>query len=253
MRSNMKSVIKKLLESVMKQKTYFDGVLIPAKHIRLCGDAFKDDEYFLNSARNEADRLTNFLNLSKDSRVLDIGCGPGRLPIGILSRLGSIKLYQGIDVDKRSINWCNRYITRGNPNFNFLWIDVENTRYNPSGENFSEKFELPFEDHSFDIIYLYSVFSHMISTHIMIYLQEFKRLLSQEGKIFLTAFVEENVPNMNINPPGYRRKNWKGPLHCVRYNKDYFNSMLYEYGFVLDKFDYEVETQGQSAIYLSHK
>ena len=59
--------------------------------------------------------------------------------------------------------------------------------------------------------------------------------------------------NMNINPPGYRRKNCKGPLQCVRYNKDYFNSVLFENGFVLDKYNYEIETQGQSTIYLSHK
>jgi len=51
-----------------------------------------------------------------------------------------------------------------------LWIDVENTRYNPEGEKFSEKFKLPFDDHSFDIIYLYSVFSHMTDQDIIIYL-----------------------------------------------------------------------------------
>ena len=58
---------------------------------------------------------------------------------------------------------------------------------------------------------------------------------------------------MNINPSGYRRKNCEGPLQCARHYKDYFNSTLFEYGFVLDKFDYEVENQGKSVINLSHK
>ena len=51
----MKSVVIKTLEALKKQKTYFDGTLIPAKHLRLCGDDFKSDEYFFNSARKEAD------------------------------------------------------------------------------------------------------------------------------------------------------------------------------------------------------
>lgn len=58
---------------------------------------------------------------------------------------------------------------------------------------------------------------------------------------------------MNINSPGYRRKNWKGSLKCVGYNNNCFNSRLFEYGLVLDKFNYEVDTQGKSVINLSHK
>jgi ubiquinone/menaquinone biosynthesis C-methylase UbiE len=249
----MKAFVRNALNAIKKQQTIFDGSVIPARHLRLCGDDFKDDAYFLNSARKEADRLIEWCGLSKDSRLLDVGCGPGRLPIGIISRIETIENYQGIDVDKRVIDWCSQYISSDHSNFHFLRVDVENTRYNPEGEKFSNQFKLPFDDQAFDIIYLYSVFSHMTDQDVELYLREFKRLLSPEGKIFLTAFIEGKVPDMSINPPDYRRKKWKGPLHCVRFEKNYFNSILSRTGFVIDKFVYEAETHGQSALYLAHK
>jgi hypothetical protein len=88
--------------------------------------------------------------------------------------------------------------------------------------------------------------------NIKLYLNEFRRLLEPSGKIFLTAFVEENVPDMEINPPNYKMT-WSGPLHCVRYNKEFFESIFLNYNFNIDKFEYGNETNGQSAFYLSYK
>ena len=112
------------------------------------------------------------------------------------------------------------------------------------------EFPLPFNNREFDIIYLYSIFSHMTTEDVTAYLNEFKRLLAPSGKIFLTAFIEQNVQPMTINPPDYRR-NWQGPLHCVRYDKNFFISLLGENGFKIDRFDYEKETDGQSGLYIS--
>jgi hypothetical protein len=91
----------------------------------------------------------------------------------------------------------------------------------------------------------------MVIEDIKIYLKEFNRLLSKNGKIFLTAFIEEDVPEMSINPEGYRRPSWKGELHCVRYNNSFFENILAENGFKIKRFEYEKIVHGQSAIYLS--
>ena len=61
-------------------------------------------------------------------------------------------------------------------------------------------FQIPISDRQFDIIYLFSVFSHMTSDEVQLYMGEFQRLLAPSGKMFLTAFVEEAVPDMTINP-----------------------------------------------------
>ena len=228
---------------------YGDAVL-PLLRMRTGGDEFKDDAYYLASARGEADRLIERCGLTSASRVLDVGCGPGRLPNGILARLGAIENYTGVDVSKPYVRWCRRYLGSQAPGFDFVHLDVQNPRYNTGGRSLGAEFQFPFPDASFDIIYLYSVFSHMVQEEMQIYLKDFSRILAPSGRMFITGFFEEGVEPMTVNPADYRMS-WKGPLHCVRYNVDHFRCMLAEHGFSIDRFDYEQETDGQSGVYIS--
>jgi ubiquinone/menaquinone biosynthesis C-methylase UbiE len=224
--------------------------VLPAKHLRFGGKEFKDDDFFLASARSEGRRLVQHCGLDLASGVLDVGCGVGRLPIGILDEVGDIRAYRGIDVSSRSIRWCQRHIQDVHPSFQFKLIDVKNRCYNPSGSPLSSSFSLPFEDASFDVIYLYSVFSHMMPDDIAIYLAEFKRLLARQGTVFLTSFLEEGVPDVVENPQNYRTQ-WNGPLHCVRLNLYFFSELARSAGFRIADLGYAKETDGQSAVYLS--
>jgi len=83
-------------------------------------------------------------------------------------------------------------------------------------------------------------------------LRDFRRLLASNGRLFFTSFAEEGVPDLSINPKGYRRE-WSGPLHCVRYRRGFLESLLESSGFKVDRFDYETETDGQSAFACSLK
>ena len=245
----VKEIVYKLIIKSPMSYLNFNNIVLPAKYLRYCGNKFKDNKFFLSSAFKEANRLVKHFGLNINSCVLDVGCGVGRLPIGIFNQIGEIKKYIGIDVSARAIRWCQNYLNRKHPNFRFKYINIENQRYNPHGKKIDKKFSLPFDDSEFDIIYLYSVFSHMTIVDIKLYLKEFRRLLEPSGKIFLTAFVEDGVPNMNINPTDYKMM-WDGPLHCVRYEKKYFESVLKDYNFKIGKFEYGTETDGQSAFYI---
>ena len=248
--TRIKNIKDKLLDSMVGKYVLFDNTKLPPKHLRFCGKEFRDDDYFLTSAESEARRLANFCNLSSASRVLDVGCGPGRLPIGILRLIGEVEKYRGVDVDRRVINWCRNHITKGHRGFQFVHINVRNARYNPKGNRLLKGFKLPFRDGEFDIIYLFSVFSHMIIDELEIYVSEFCRMLDPGGKLFLTGFFEKNVPTMVANPNGYRGK-WRGELHCVRYNIDFFKDLLHRNGFAVERFDHGTEVDGQSSIYAS--
>ncbi|MCP4633038.1 MAG: class I SAM-dependent methyltransferase [candidate division Zixibacteria bacterium] len=228
----------------------YKNSILPPKQFRFCGDEFQNDQYYLTSASKEAQRLIDNFGLTKDSKVLDVGCGMGRLATGIINVLGDINCYNGIDVSPIAVEWCRLFIGKGHPNFDFVHLNFSNERYNPGGRTIEEKFRFPFEDDSYDIIYLYSVFSHMNKEDVAVYLKEFHRVLKPSGKIFLTGFVEEGVPDMTENPEGYRMK-WSGPLHCVRFDKKYFENLLTVNKFSMDKFDYENETDGQSGVYLT--
>ncbi len=227
-----------------------EGVVLPAKHLRLGGAEFKDDAFFLASGRLEVKRLAEKCGLTPQSRILDVGCGVGRLAIGMLSSMAPPAGYWGLDVDVRSLNWCRRHIAREHSGFHFDQINARNRRYNPGGEQVDANFHLPYEDGAFSVIYLYSVFSHMMPEDLTAYLSEFRRLLAPTGSVFLTAFVEEGVPDAMENPPHYRMA-WNGALHCVRYDKKFLEALLRYAGFDLREFEYGKETDGQSAVYLS--
>src|SRR5439155_16670637 len=152
---------------------------------------------------------------------------------------------------ERSIRWCKKYVQSRHPKFQFQHTNARNALYNPKGAALDKHLQLPLGDRSVDIIYLYSVFSHMLADDIRLYTREFKRVQSFGGSVFLTCFVEENVPNVVENPIGYRRT-WSGALHCVRYDFAFLRSLFTDSGFHLDNLVYGRETDGQSAVYLVH-
>jgi SAM-dependent methyltransferase len=224
--------------------------VVPRKDLRWCGPEFKDDTFYLHSAEQEAHRLVTHFGCGRHSRVLDVGCGQGRLPIGILRVIGEIH-YVGLDVDRPSVDWCRRHIQKDHPSFVFEDIDIGNERYNPQGRRLNEDFRFNLGPERFDIVYLFSVFSHMTEGDMRVYLKEFARLLTDGGKVFFTTFVEENVPAVAINPEGYVFKKYVGPLHVVRYDKHHLFALLEELGYGVEDFTHRTEADGQSAIYLS--
>jgi SAM-dependent methyltransferase len=226
-----------------------DGRVLPAQHLRLCGREFRDHAYFLRSAQAEADRLVEHCGLTKDSALLDIGCGFGRLAIGVLDRVGDIRDYRGVDVSAAAVAWCRRHIGARHASFQFTRLDVRNERYNPGGEAITRTFRLPFEDGTFDIAYAYSVFSHMELADIERYLAELRRLLRPGGTAFVTLFVADDVPDVSINPASGSLA-WQGPLHCVRYRRALIDERIREAGFTIAQVGDGVETDGQSGYYL---
>lgn len=245
----MKTVARRLRALIKPETSLHRGQILPGRNLRFGGAYFLDDEAFLSAGEADAGHLRSWCGLTKDSAVLDVGCGTGRLAIGILSTMGEIRSYQGIDVSETAIDWCVRHITPHHPAFRFLHINTQNERYNPAGTSTNRDFRFPLDDGSFDIISLYSVFSHMRSPDVRTYLKEFARVLKPLGSVFLTAFVEENVPDEKENPAGYRRE-WKGPLHCVRFSKPFFTRMAAEAGLAIVRESHGSETDGQSAFVL---
>jgi SAM-dependent methyltransferase len=203
----------------------FQGHALPPPRIRYCGSRFQNDAYFVQSAVEEAERLKEVLGLGPASRMLEVGCGPGRTAIGLLYASYPVGRYDGVDIDRRAIEWCRRFISRSHPEYHFVTVDARHERYNPHGREMTAAFSLPFDPGVFDIIYLHSAFTNLIEKDVRIYTREFRRLLSHTGKVFLTAFVEEGVPPVTINPENYVME-CRGPLNIARYEKGYLFSIF---------------------------
>lgn len=253
----MKSIINnaaKLVKGILPKKEYvtLSGSILPPKHGRLCGREFRNHKFYLKSAEAEAKRLVTHFNCDRNSKVLDVGSGQGRLPIGILRVIGELD-YLGIDVEPASVDWCNRYIGQAHPSFRFLRMNVYSERSNKTGVRLDENFRFDVPSESIDIVYLFSVFSHMTEEDMKVYLKDFRRVLKKTGILFFTTFVEKDVPNISFNPDGYVFKKSRGPLHVVRYNEGHLFSILDQLGYQLDKFTHATEADSQSALYLSKR
>jgi SAM-dependent methyltransferase len=131
--------------------------------------------------------LLDHAGLSRDSRVLDIGCGTGRIARPVVSFLegGS---YDGFDVDRAAIGWCRRAY-RGHRNAHFLRADLFHPRFHPGGAHSAAEYRFPYDDASFDVVVATSVFPHLLEQEAAHYLSEAGRVLAPGGHFLGTFFV----------------------------------------------------------------
>lgn len=127
--------------------------------------------------------------LRPDERVLDVGCGIGRMAVPLTRYLSSQGEYWGFDIVKEGIDWCDGAISSRFPNFQFEHADIFNKHYNPAGLHLASEYRFPYEDASMDFAFLTSVFTHMLPSDMENYLAELSRVLRPGGRCLLTFFL----------------------------------------------------------------
>jgi SAM-dependent methyltransferase len=126
--------------------------------------------------------------LEPGDRVLDVGCGVGRMAMPLTGYLegGS---YAGFDVGRGMVRWCRRAIGSRWPNFEFEWAPVHNGKYNPFGDVAATEFRFPYDDAEFDFAFATSLFTHLLRDEARHYLAETARVLRPGGSCLLTFFL----------------------------------------------------------------
>jgi SAM-dependent methyltransferase len=155
--------------------------LVPPRRLQVAteGDFVATGEEFLS-------HLVALCGLRPEDRVLDVGCGSGRLarPLaGFLSIDGS---YAGLDANPDAIAWCARRY-RHMPHFGFVHADVRHPRFNPAGAEAAVAYRFPFDDGAFDVAALVSVLTHLDEAETLHYLGQVRRVLAPSGRVLATA------------------------------------------------------------------
>lgn len=155
--------------------------LIPAPEIRNWTGPFDDKECYFNLGKQQAEKIIQWLSIKPDQKILDIGCGCGRIAIHFLNYLNEQGQYIGIDSNKTLLSYCEDNISTINNRFQFKLIDAYNGVYSRDGKLKCEDIVFPIEDGTVDIVIMWSVFTHMYLVDIDAYLKEIRRVLKKGG------------------------------------------------------------------------
>ncbi len=136
------------------------------------------------------EELTGYLvahaGLTASSRVLDVGCGAGRIARPLRGILGSGGSYDGLDRDPAAVGWCRRRYRR-DPRFRFVVADVADER--SDGGHRGADYRFPYADGRFDVVVMADVLTHLLPEECERHVAEAARILAPGGTLLATLFA----------------------------------------------------------------
>ena len=227
---------------------------------------------FRERGKEQLEAVIKYTSLRPDANVLDVGSGIGRLAVAMTDYLVSAGSFDGFDVVKDGVLWCEKNITKRFPNFRFKHVDLKNDLYNLSTENEAKSFVFPYVENSFDVITLFSVFTHMMPDDIDNYLAEIARVLKPGGCCVATFFIIDEYARKQIDAgqtgeftfdysyDGYFLFDDRVKEANVAYDKDYLLQMIAKHQLLVPTIEYGTwsdhsrgTTQFQDLVVLSKK
>ncbi|WP_430613775.1 class I SAM-dependent methyltransferase [Flavobacterium sp. JP2137] len=153
---------------------------------------------YLEQGLYQLELLQQTVALKPNHKVLDIGSGIGRTAIALTQFLNNGGSYDGFDVVPKGVDWCNQKVFSDTAPFRFKYIPIYNDLYNNSGEK-ACTFVFPYQNHSFDVVFSFSVFTHMQIEEIENYFREIHRVLDDHGSCFSTFFTYTSEEEAHIH------------------------------------------------------
>jgi SAM-dependent methyltransferase len=200
---------------------------LPPVELRFMGES---DEALIEVGDELAGLLVRY-GLTEDASILDVGCGYGRLALGVLHSTNHRGPYLGFDVLGRHVEWCRANLGSTFPWMHFVHLDIRNERYNPTGVIEATRASFPADGASTDVIAMFSVFTHMYRPDVKRYLDEIGRVLRFGGVAITTWFLfdEDRLAQINSSesmfPMTYvldevtRHSEADNPLHAIAYEE----------------------------------
>jgi SAM-dependent methyltransferase len=147
-------------------------------------------------------------HIRRNSRVLEIGCGLGRVAFPLRYLLSSEGSYDGFEICRRKVDFLQSTFQHAYPNFRFRWADIRNTFYNPSGKVSARDYAFPYSGATFDLVFAASVFTHLLPDVAFHYLHEVARVLKPGGRCLISCFLLDNYRRGQARPLGFARRSF---------------------------------------------
>jgi SAM-dependent methyltransferase len=157
---------------------------------RLRRSAITEEQATVEGAVALLEQLRDLVGVDDLSRcdVLDVGCGV-KFTQAILNHGIAIRSYTGVDVYGEMIDFLRENVR--DPRFQYHRVDVRNELYNPAAPPMTPETDLGVADRTFDVICLYSVFTHLSPADYVTMLKILRRYIRPEGRLVYTLFVDE--------------------------------------------------------------
>ena len=183
----------------------------------------------------------DFVDFLIERCELNVGCGIGRNAVPLVEYFDDQGRYEGFDIVRSGIDWCQKNISRRYPNSNFQLADIYNSLYNPKGRLRSYEYVYPYANESFDVVFLTSVFTHMLPSDVEHYFKEIARVLKPGGRCLISFYLLNQSKRKDIEAGlsmfdfkfevgGCRAQHKENPEHALAYEEDYVRELFHKVG-----------------------
>jgi SAM-dependent methyltransferase len=190
-----------------------DGLPLPPARMRTqVGPLHADARFFLESGRHNADLIRSVLSeqgtpVETLESLLDWGCGCGRV-LRHWSRLDDTRVF-GCDINPKMVEWCREHLA---------FAEVAVNELSPP---------LPYADSSFELVYAFSVMTHLSEELQQEWVAECRRVL-RPGGLFLFSTLGEYFVSRDRLTPAERSSFEEGKL-VVLYERSAGSSLCSAY------------------------
>lgn len=172
------------------------GLPLPPPALREWVAGTSDLDWFLKGGKLGVQTIVSLLEahgtvLGELDSVLDFGCGCGRV-VRHLRHYETVNVH-GTDCNQRAIVWCDEHLNFAEFGTNQL---EPPTRY---------------REHCFDLVYAFSIFTHLTESLQSRWMQELRRILKPEGLLIVTVSGSGNY-NFPELPASEQQRYHRGEL-----------------------------------------
>jgi len=174
----------------------------PPELRRLIGDGDSEEE-FVRVGSGIAGMMASLGLLERGCRLLDVGCGCGR--VAYFLRDSPIGSYAGFDRNPDLVAWAEAHLGAADPRFRFLHVSVASPYElldGHRGSSSAQALRFPFPDAEFDLALASSVFTHMPSDDVDAYLRELRRVVAPRGRVLASWFLSDD-PGGSVEGLGF--------------------------------------------------
>jgi SAM-dependent methyltransferase len=166
--------------ALYRRKAALDGLPLPPAHLILVVTGTAELQWYMEGGRRAADSLRGALErnghpISGRRATLDFGCGCGRVVRHWHSLPGEIL---GCDYNHRLVAWCRR---------NLKFARFETNDFAPP---------LPYPPRRFDLVYAFSVFTHLPAALQRPWMEELARVIEPGGHLALSVHGDRYLPEL---------------------------------------------------------